>query len=300
MSDVIESAGRFLAYLEEERGLSPRTQAAYRRDLERFAAELAARDITDPNRVGEHEIRRFIARLHRQGLGGRSIQRLLSAVRSYYRWLLREGLADHDPAAPVRAPKVRRKLPGTLDTDAVARLLDIRDGSPLAVRDKAIMELFYSSGLRLAELAALRWDQIDISSGLVKVRGKGNKMRMVPLGSYAAAALVEWRKARGRFAGFEEPAVFVSSHGGPLSPRAIQSRIGHWARRQGLPQKVYPHLLRHSFASHLLESSGDLRAVQELLGHADISTTQVYTHLDFQHLASVYDKAHPRARKKTP
>jgi integrase/recombinase XerC len=294
------AAEQFLSYLQDERGLSPRTQAAYRRDLERFSAELTALEISHPNRVGEHEIRRFMARLHRQGLGARSIQRLLSAVRSFYRWLMREGLADHNPAAAVRAPKVRRKLPGTLDTDAVARLLDIRDDNPLAIRDKAIMELFYSSGLRLSELAALRWDQVDLASGLVTVRGKGNKTRMVPLGSYAATALVAWRKVRGRFAGFEIPVVFVSSRGGPLSPRTIQARVRHWARRQGLSQKVYPHLLRHSFASHLLESSGDLRAVQELLGHADISTTQVYTHLDFQHLASVYDKAHPRARKKTP
>ena len=297
---MLPEGTRFLAHLQEERGLSPRTCAAYRHDLERFSAELAAQEITDPDRVGEHEIRRYIARLHRQGLGARSIQRLLSATRSFYRWLMREGLADHNPAAAVKAPKIRRKLPGTLDTDAVARLLDIRDDSPLAVRDKAIMELFYSSGLRLSELASLRWDHIDSASGLVTVRGKGNKTRVVPVGSHAATALAKWRQVRGNFAGFEVAAIFVSSRGRPISPRTIQSRIRYWARRQGLPQKVYPHLLRHSFASHLLESSGDLRAVQELLGHADISTTQVYTHLDFQHLASVYDKAHPRARKKTP
>jgi integrase/recombinase XerC len=295
---MLEAAERFLTSLRNERGLSPRTLDAYRRDLERLSRELAANAITDPNRLGEHDVRRFIARLHRQGLGGRSIQRLLSATRSFYRWLMREGLADHNPAASVRAPKAARKLPGTLDTDAVARLLDIREESPLAIRDKAIMELFYSSGLRLAELAALTWDRIDIASGLVTVRGKGNKTRMVPLGSYAAAALAAWRKVRGQFAGFEQPAVFVSRRGNPIARRTIQARIRYWARRQGLPQKVYPHLLRHSFASHLLESSGDLRAVQELLGHADIATTQVYTHLDFQHLASVYDKAHPRARKK--
>jgi integrase/recombinase XerC len=295
---MLEAAERFLTSLQNERGLSPRTLDAYRRDLERLSRELAANAITDPNRLGEHDVRRFIARLHRQGLGGRSIQRLLSATRSFYRWLMWEGLADHNPAASVRAPKAARKLPGTLDTDAVARLLDIREESPLAIRDKAIMELFYSSGLRLAELAALTWDRIDIASGLVTVRGKGNKTRMVPLGSYAAAALAAWRKVRGQFAGFEQPAVFVSRRGNPIARRTIQARIRYWARRQGLPQKVYPHLLRHSFASHLLESSGDLRAVQELLGHADIATTQVYTHLDFQHLASVYDKAHPRARKK--
>jgi len=289
---------QFLNYLHHERGLSPRTRAAYQRDLDRFSAELERLDITDLNEVRESLIRGFIARLHRQGLGSRSIQRMLSAIRSYYRWLMREGLAEHSPALAVKAPRGPRKLPATLDVDAVARLLDIPEESPLAIRDKAIMELFYSSGLRLSELASLRWDQIDPSSGLLTVTGKGNKTRMVPVGSYAAAALAKWSKVRGNFAGFEEPCVFVSTRGNPISIRTIQARVRYWARRQGLPQQVYPHLLRHSFASHMLESSGDLRAVQELLGHADISTTQVYTHLDFQHLASVYDKAHPRARKK--
>jgi integrase/recombinase XerC len=295
---VLREGEQFLARLRDERGLSARTVAAYRRDLEQFSEELRQQEISAPGRVTEHDIRRFIARLHRQGLGARSIQRLLSAIRSFYRWLMREGLSGHNQATQVRAPKAARKLPGTLDADAVARLLDIRDDSPLALRDKAIMELFYSSGLRLSELAGLRWDQVDTASGLVTVTGKGSKTRVVPLGSYAAAALAGWNRVRGQYAGFEEPCVFVSNRGRPISPRTIQSRIRHWAARQGLPQKVYPHLLRHSFASHLLESSGDLRAVQELLGHADISTTQVYTHLDFQHLASVYDKAHPRAKKK--
>jgi len=288
---------QFLDFLREERGLSPRTVDAYRRDLERFSTDLKEQGIGGPESASEHVIRHFIARLHRQGLGARSIQRVLSAIRSFYRWLMREGLAGHNPAAQVRAPRSGRKLPATLDTDAVARLLDIQDTGPLALRDKAIMELFYSSGLRLAELASLRWDQIDAASGLVTVTGKGNKTRVVPLGRYAIGALAAWNRVRGQFAGVDEPSVFVSNRGRPISPRSIQSRIRYWARRQGLPQNVYPHLLRHSFASHVLESSGDLRAVQELLGHADISTTQVYTHLDFQHLASVYDKAHPRAKK---
>jgi integrase/recombinase XerC len=288
----------FIDYLHTERGLSPRTRDAYRRDLERFAAELERIDQPDPARADEHVVRGFIARLHRQGLGGRSIQRVLSALRGYYRWRMREGCSAHNPAAAVRAPRSRKKLPGTLDTDAVARLLDFEADTPLAIRDKAIMELFYSSGLRLSELAALRWDQVDTASGLVTVTGKGNKTRMVPIGEYAAKALAKWQKVRGNFADFGEPCIFVSQRGNPISVRTIQQRIRHWARRQGLPQQVHPHLLRHSFASHLLESSGDLRAVQELLGHADISTTQVYTHLDFQHLASVYDKAHPRAKKK--
>lgn len=288
----------FLDYLQNERGLSSRTQEAYRRDLERFSEELELQQISEPDEVSEHLVRGFIARLHRQGLGSRSIQRMLSSIRAYYRWLMKEGQAQHNPAAAVRAPKAPKKLPGTLDADAVALLLDIQDRSPLAIRDKAIMELFYSSGLRLSELAGLRWDQIDFASSLITVTGKGNKTRVVPVGRYARAALEEWRKVRGNFAGFEEPGIFVSQRGKPISVRTIQARIKHWARRQGLPQRVYPHLLRHSFASHMLESSGDLRAVQELLGHADISTTQVYTHLDFQHLASVYDKAHPRAKKK--
>jgi integrase/recombinase XerC len=288
----------FLHYLENERGLSPRTRQAYERDLNRFHAELARREIDGPESANEHDVRAFIARLHRQGLGSKSIQRMLSAIRSYYRWLMREDQAAHNPAAAVRAPRARKKLPETLDADTVNRLLDIRETHPLALRDKAMLELFYSSGLRLSELAQLRWDQVDSAAGLVTVTGKGNKTRVIPIGSVAATALAEWRKVRGNFAGFEEPCIFVSQRGNPISVRSIQQRIKHWARHQGLPQKVYPHLLRHSFASHILESSGDLRAVQELLGHADISTTQVYTHLDFQHLASVYDKAHPRAKKK--
>lgn len=288
----------FLDYLHHERGLSPRTRTAYQRDLELFMQELERLEITDAQNVGEHQVRSLIARLHRQGLGSRSLQRLLSAIRSFYRWLMKEGLADHNPATPVKAPKSGKKLPATLDAEAVTQLLDIKDETPLAIRDKAIMELFYSSGLRLSELAGLRWDRVDPASGLITVTGKGNKTRVVPVGSFAAAALEKWRKVRGNFAGFDEPHIFVSNRGKPISTRNIQARIRYWARRQGLPQQVYPHLLRHSFASHMLESSGDLRAVQELLGHADISTTQVYTHLNFQHLASVYDKAHPRAKKK--
>jgi integrase/recombinase XerC len=289
---------QFLDYLHHERGLSPRTRAAYERDLGLYSAELKHLDLQDPCKVNEHQVRSIIARLHRRGLGPRSLQRLLSAVRSFYRWLMREGLADHNPATAVKAPKAPAKLPSTMDSDAVTQLLDIKEDAPLAIRDKAIMELFYSSGLRLSELATLRWDQIDPASGLITVTGKGNKTRVVPIGSYAAKALAAWRKVRGSFAGFEEPHIFVSNRGTPISTRTIQSRIRYWAKKQGLPQQVYPHLLRHSFASHMLESSGDLRAVQELLGHADISTTQVYTHLDFQHLAKVYDKAHPRAKKK--
>jgi len=289
---------QFFLYLENERGLSPRTLKAYQRDLDQLLQFLAQEEIDRPEQITQHHIRAFIAQRHRQGLGSKSLQRLLSAIRSLFRWMLREGIAEHNPATPVKAPKSPRHLPATLDADTIGHLLSFLCDTPLAIRDKAIMELFYSSGLRLSELADLRWEQVDLPSGMVTVTGKGNKSRMVPVGRIAAEALLEWRKARVKFASFEEPHVFVSQRGDPIATRTIQSRIRYWAKRQGIPQSIYPHLLRHSFASHMLESSGDLRAVQELLGHADISTTQIYTHLDFQHLAKVYDKAHPRAKKK--
>jgi len=271
---------------------------AYQRDVGQLLQFLENEAIEGPEQVTQHHIRALIAQKHRQGLGGKSLQRLLSALRSFFRWMLREGIAQHNPAKAVRAPKSPRHLPATLDADTIGQLLDIPTDTPLAVRDKAIMELFYSSGLRLSELAGLHWQQIDLPSGMVTVTGKGNRSRMVPVGRIAADALLEWRKVRGQYAALEEPHVFVSQRGNPISPRTIQARIRYWAKHQGMLQNVYPHLLRHSFASHMLESSGDLRGVQELLGHADISTTQIYTHLDFQHLAKVYDKAHPRAKKK--
>ena len=293
-----KAAADFFVYLKNERGLSARTLTAYQRDIEQLLQFLESHEIEQPRQVTQHHIRAFIAQQHRQGLGGKSLQRLLSAIRGLFRWLLREGLAEHNPATPVRAPKSPRHLPATLDADSIRQLLEIPCDTPLAIRDKAIMELFYSSGLRLSELATLRWEQLDLVSGMVTVTGKGNRTRMVPVGRMATEALLEWRKNRGVFASFEQPFVFVSQRGTPIATRTIQSRIRYWAKRQGIPQNIYPHLLRHSFASHVLESSGDLRAVQELLGHADISTTQIYTHLDFQHLAKVYDKAHPRAKKK--
>ena len=289
---------QFFAYLRNERGLSSRTIQAYQRDLDHLLAELSQQGITSPASVTEYHVRALVARLHRQGLGARSVQRLLCAIRSFYRWLLKEGKAGSNPAQSVRAPRQVRKLPETLDADSVTRLLSFPANTTLAIRDKAMLELFYSSGLRLSELADLTWAQLDSAGGMLTVIGKGRKTRMVPFGRVAAQALAEWRKVRGEFASFEEPVIFVSRAGKPISTRTIQSRVRYWARKQGLPQNVYPHLLRHSFASHMLESSGDLRAVQELLGHSDIATTQIYTHLDFQHLAKVYDKAHPRAKKK--
>ncbi|MDH4072921.1 MAG: tyrosine recombinase XerC, partial [Gammaproteobacteria bacterium] len=234
----------------------------------------------------------------RRGLSPRSIQRQLSAIRTYFRFLLREKLAPRNPVQSVRAPKAGKRLPENLDADRMARLLDIPGDGPLVARDRAILELLYSSGLRLAELTGLDQGDVDLADGTVSVTGKGGKDRVIPVGRYARDALRTWLTHRGELADAGEQAMFVSTRGSRLSPRSVQARVDHWARRQGIDMRVYPHLFRHSFATHLLESSHDLRGVQELLGHANISTTQVYTHLDFQHLAQIYDRTHPRARAK--
>jgi integrase/recombinase XerC len=289
---------RFLDHLRHERRLSPRTCEAYQRDLGRFEIYCQECAYHEWSKLTPDSIRGLIAREHRRGLSGRSIQRLLAAVRSFYRYLEREGLTQGNPAGRVKAPKSPRKLPNTLDPDEISRLLDLPEESILAVRDRAMLELFYSSGLRLAELANLSWRELDLEGGLVRVTGKGTKTRVVPVGRYAIKALQKWRQDWPQLTKGEHQYIFVSRRGSRLSERGIQARVTYWSKRQGLWKRVYPHLLRHSFASHLLESSGQLRAVQELLGHADISTTQIYTHLDFQHLSSVYDKAHPRARRQ--
>jgi integrase/recombinase XerC len=287
----------FLDHLSQERRLSPRTRDAYARDLGDFCDWLGDAN-PDWSRISPQQVRSYAAARHRQGLSPKSLQRRLAALRGLFRYLLREQRVDNNPADGIRAPKVNRKLPATLDVDQLSRLLDIRDDDPLMLRDRAMLELLYSSGLRLSELVAVDLIDVDARDGLLEVVGKGRKTRRVPVGRMALAAIADWRKARVQLAHPEETALFVSRQGRRLSARAVQQRIGRLARQQGAPRHVHPHLLRHSFASHLLESSGDLRAVQELLGHADISTTQIYTHLDFQHLARVYDQAHPRARKK--
>jgi integrase/recombinase XerC len=288
---------KFLAQLAAERGYSDHTVAAYGRDLSDFASYLSARQLSW-SQVDVQQVRAYAATRHRAGLSGRSIQRALSALRVFFRFLVSQGQMAANPAQHVRAPKVSRKLPATLDVDQMSRLLNIRGGDPLALRDRALMELAYSSGLRLAELVSLDVASLDLAEGLVDVVGKGNKARRVPVGQFAREALTRWLDARRGLAAANETALFVGHRGKRLGPRAIQRRIQGWALRLGLDRHVHPHMLRHAFASHLLESSGDLRAVQELLGHVDISTTQVYTHLDFQHLAQVYDKAHPRAKKR--
>jgi integrase/recombinase XerC len=289
----------YLRHLGKERRLSPHTASNYARDIGALGDFLDRGNVTDWKRVDSQHVRVFAARAHAGGLSPRSVQRRLSAVRSFFGYLVREGVAVSNPAVDIRAPKAPKRLPGTLDVDQITQLLQIPGDDPLAVRDRAIMELFYSSGLRLAELVGLALTDIDLADRTVRVLGKGAKTRIVPVGRKACEAVRAWLKERAALAAIDETALFVGRNGERLKPRAIQLRIAQWARRAGLPARVYPHLFRHSFATHLLESSKDLRGVQELLGHADISTTQVYTHLDFAHLARTYDASHPRAKRKT-
>lgn len=291
---------RFGAHLAGERRLSPHTHANYLRELAALSRWCDTQGIDEWSRLDSQHLRLFAARSHAGGLAPRSVQRRLSAVRTFLKFLQRERQLSANPAAEVRAPKSRRALPGTLDVDQMGRLLDMPTDDALAVRDRAIMELLYSSGLRLAELIALDLEALDATDQTVRVTGKGRKVRIVPVGRKALEALQHWLRERQTLAPAGEPALFVGRNGRRLGPRTIQTRIARWARLQGVPLHVHPHLFRHSFASHLLESSQDLRGVQELLGHADIATTQVYTHLDFQHLARIYDQAHPRARRKPP
>ena len=296
--DLIES---FLGHLAHERRLSEQTLIAYRRDLERLDAWLSKAESLAIEKLDEQAVRQYLAWRHRRGASGKTLQRELSSLRSLYRWLLREGLAGSNPAVGVRAPKSPRRLPATLDADQLCSLLDHPvDDDLLTIRDQAMIELFYSSGLRLAELVSVNVGDIDMVEGELGVLGKGSKTRRVPVGIKAREAVQRWMRVRANLAAAGEPALFVSSRGTRINPRTVEVRIARWARLQGATRDLHPHLLRHSFATHVLESSGDLRAVQELLGHSDIGTTQIYTHLDFQHLAQVYDQAHPRARKKTP
>ncbi|MBS0394659.1 MAG: tyrosine recombinase XerC [Proteobacteria bacterium] len=302
--DELARVDAFLASLRHERRLSVHTGAAYRRDLEAFLGWCRRTGIAGWSALGERELRAYAAAEHRAGLAPRSIQRRLSALRTFFRYLIREGVLRQSPAVEVRAPKSARRLPQALDVDRMARLLDAPAApsadAGLDLRDRAILELFYSSGLRLAELVGLDLRDLDLKDRTVRVLGKGGKTRVVPVGSRAVAALGAWLGERPRHAGGAETAVFVGRRGRRLGVRAVQLRVEAWARRHGLDVHVHPHLFRHSFATHLLESSQDLRGVQELLGHANISTTQVYTHLDFQHLARIYDQAHPRARRRSP
>jgi integrase/recombinase XerC len=296
-----------------ERRLSAHTDSNYARDLAALVKFCDRQGLKDWSALDSQHIRTFAAHSHAAGLAPRSIQRRLSAVRGFFDFLVRESLVPQgqrltattrtnrvksNPAYEVRAPKAVRRLPETLDADQMGRLLEIPAGDIFVTRDRAIMELLYSSGLRLAELVSLDLAGLDLADRMVRVIGKGSKTRIVPVGTEAAAALTQWLKERLSIAQPAEQALFVGRGGERLGRRAVQNRVAYWARRQGVSMRVYPHLFRHSFASHLLESGGDLRGVQELLGHADIATTQIYTHLDFQHLARIYDATHPRARRK--
>jgi integrase/recombinase XerC len=307
---------RFASHLTSERRMSAHTVAAYRHDLLTLRGFCDERKILRWDALDNFQVRAFAAAEHAGGLGPRSIQRRLSAVRTFYEFLLREGCCKMNPAQDVRAPKTKKRLPATLDADQMGRLLEFRVHDSLSTRDKAIMELFYSSGLRVSELVSLDVPAIDLADRTVRVVGKGNRTRVLPIGRFAIDALQKWlieraalvrRTAMVRRAApvkgaaeleSEETAVFIGRGGRRLTVRAVQLRVGTWARRQGLGMHVHPHMFRHSFATHLLESSSNLRGVQELLGHADIGTTQIYTHLDFQHLAKVYDASHPRARRR--
>lgn len=288
----------FLDYLRDIRRLSPHTLLAYRRDLDKLSSYCEDAAISSLSEVDSTAVRACVGSLHRNGLSARSMQRFLSATRSLFEFRMREGLQKHNPAQGVSAPRQSRKLPATLSTDQVSQLLKLNAEGWLARRDLAMLELMYSSGLRLSELSALNVADVDLAAALVTVTGKGNKTRSLPVGRQARRALRAWLDERSSRCCAEETALFIGQRGQRLGQRAIQKRFRSVGLAQQLPRHLHPHMLRHSFASHILESSSDLRAVQEMLGHASISTTQVYTHLDFQHLASVYDRAHPRASRK--
>ena len=279
--------------------LSGHTRKAYAGDLAFFLDYCNQLNVNGWRDLDGRQIRGYVTQRHRKGIGGRSLRRNLSSVRAFYRYLLTRGEVTQNPAEGITTPRTEKRLPKTLDVEQSARLVEIKGDKELAVRDRAILELMYSSGLRLSECIGLDLYSVDIRDQLVTVRGKGNKTRKVPVGRYALDAIGAWLRVRPQLAALEETALFVSVRGNRISARSVQQRLRHWALKQGLDTHVHPHMLRHSFATHMLESSGDLRAVQELLGHADISTTQIYTNLDFQHLANVYDQAHPRARKKS-
>lgn len=279
-------------------GRSQHTRAAYRRDLNDLADFCRAKALSGWTEVVPVTLRAYISERHRTGSSPRTLSRRLAAARGFFDYLREQLVIENNPAVGLRPPKAGRKLPRLLDVDEAGRLLNLQPQTRLAVRDLAAMELLYSSGLRVSELVSLNIADVDLNNGEVRVLGKGRKQRLVPVGRFARQALASWLEVRREMLRGQEHALFVSSRGTRLSARSVQQRLATWARRQGIDAHVHPHMLRHSFASHLLESSGDLRAVQELLGHSDISTTQIYTHLDFQHLAEVYDRSHPRARRQ--
>jgi len=289
----------FISMLHIERQLSKNTLVSYRRDIEGFKFYIEKNDIACWSKITEKLVQSYVASRFRNGLTGRSLQRALSSIRMFYEFLITNKNVTTNPAKKIRAPKTVTKLPGFLDVDTTEQLLNRESNNSLIVRDKAMFELFYSSGLRLSELVAINIIDLDLNESEIRVTGKGNKTRVLPVGKYAIKAITAWLEFRVDFIKDETDALFLNRQGRRISQRSVQLRLKQWAKVQNVDLNVHPHMLRHSFASHMLEGSGDIRAVQELLGHEDISSTQIYTHIDFQHLASVYDKAHPRARKKS-
>jgi integrase/recombinase XerC len=289
----------FLAQLTIEKRASQYTVKSYKRDLNCLSTYCESKSISLWTDLKQTNIRSYMASRHRQGLSSTSLQRELSAIRSFFNFLLKNQLTDNNPVQYIKAPKKPRKLPKTLDVDQIKSLLEAGTNSTIEIRDLAMFELFYSSGIRLSELAQLNLTDIDLTDKSLIVRsGKGGKSRMLPIGSKAVVAINTWLEHRIKSATSTETALFISTRGTRLGQRSIELRLKQWCKKKGIAEHIHPHMLRHSFATHLLESSQDLRAVQELLGHSNISTTQIYTHLDFQHLADVYDKAHPRAKRK--
>jgi len=289
----------FFAYLANEKRYSKHTCLAYQRDMKDFQLFCVEQNIIHWRAVSSQNVRQYVAYSNKHHISAKSIQRKLSSLRSFYRFLMREKLHDQNPVEGIKAPKVAKHLPKVMDVDQVQQMLNSKPEDVLAIRDFCMLELFYGCGLRLSELVMLDINDIDFNDQTVRVTGKGDKTRLLPLGRYAIQALQSWFKQRKTWLLEEQSAVFITQKGTRISQRTVQARLQHWGKKQALDTSLHPHRLRHSFASHLLESSGDIRAVQELLGHANLSTTQIYTQLDFQHLAQVYDQAHPRARKKS-
>ncbi len=297
-NQLANQLAQFKEHLLSERRLSQHTVDSYLRDLNKLADWCGQQQILSASLLTSQHIRLCMSQLHHRGLGGRSLQRWLSSLRTFFNYALKHQWVKSNPSAGVAAPKAPKKLPRTLDVDQASQFMATQGERWIDCRDRAIIELFYSSGLRLSELTELNLADLDFTDQLVRVTGKGSKTRQVPVGSHAIRALQLWLKRRSEVAAPDQTAIFISSRGSRISSRSVQERLRLISLEQGMQGKVHPHMLRHSFASHLLESSGDLRAIQELLGHANLSTTQIYTHLDFQHLSKIYDQAHPRAKRK--
>ncbi len=297
-SPLEQDLQRFYRFLESEKQFSSHTLKGYQRDIQRFITFITEQGFSQWSAIDEHLVRQYVARVHRQGLGGKSIQRMLSALRRLFHYLQVNQLIKNNPARHVQAPRSERKLPEVMQHQQLEQLLTLNSDEPLVIRDHAMLELLYASGLRLSELIGLNLGDIDWSQSSLRVMGKGRKERLCPFGQQATNVLKKWLKCRDHIVKEGEKALFINNRGGRLSASAVRTRIQKLCREKGIEQRVYPHLMRHSFASHMLEASQDLRAVQELLGHAHLKTTQIYTHLDFQQLARSYDAAHPRAQKK--